>query len=49
VRLGVSEVTLPACIVEILADQPFDPCVGWLRDLELALAWAWVRQDGRLA
>lgn len=39
------DVDLPACIVEDVLDQPFDPSVGWLRDLELALAWAWVREQ----
>jgi hypothetical protein len=43
------DLPLLACIVEALAEQLFDPCVGWLRNLELALAWAWVRQEARLA
>jgi len=23
------DISLPACIVEVLTDPPFDPCVGW--------------------
>jgi hypothetical protein len=40
----VVDVSLPACIVEVLGDVPYDPCVGWLLDLEVTLAWAWVQQ-----
>ncbi|MBN2559517.1 MAG: hypothetical protein JXQ75_01115 [Phycisphaerae bacterium] len=39
------DIPLPACILETLKEQPFDPVVGWLRDLELTLAWAWVQQN----
>jgi len=41
----ILDLNVPACIVEILNEQPFDPVVGWLRDLELTLAWAWVTQN----
>jgi hypothetical protein len=39
------DIALPACIVETLYEQPFDPSVSWLRELEVGLAWAWVRQQ----
>jgi hypothetical protein len=38
----VLDLALPACIVHHLVDQPSDPSVGWMRDLEITLAWAWV-------
>jgi len=41
----IIDLNVPACIVAILHEQPFDPVVGWLRDLELTLAWAWVSQS----
>lgn len=39
------DISLPACIVENLIDQPFDPSVGWLRALEVTLVWAWVKSS----
>ena len=45
----VLDIALPACIVQHLVDQPFDPSVGWLRDLEITLAWAWVEQSAQVA
>jgi hypothetical protein len=32
------DISVPACIVENLMDRPFDPSVGWLRELEPAMA-----------
>lgn len=43
----VLDVPLPACIVHHLVDQPFDPSVGWIRSLEITLAWAWVEQNAQ--
>jgi hypothetical protein len=39
------DVPLPVCILKILEEQPFDPVVGWLRDLVLTLAWTWVQHS----
>ena len=44
----VVDIALPACIVEVLGDLPYDPCVGWLHDLEVTLAWAWVEAGDEL-
>jgi hypothetical protein len=41
----VLDIALPACVVEVLGELPYDPSVGWLRDLEVTLAWAWVQQN----
>jgi hypothetical protein len=41
----ILDLPLPVCIVEILHEQPFDPVVGWLRDLVATLAWAWVQHN----
>jgi hypothetical protein len=40
----VLDIALPACIVEVLGELPYDPCVGWLHELVGTLGWAWVRQ-----
>jgi hypothetical protein len=42
--LRMLDVALPACIVEVLGELPYDPCVGWLQELEVTLAWDWVQQ-----
>ena len=38
----VLDLPVPACIVEMLKDLPYDPVVGWLHSLVETLAWAWV-------
>jgi hypothetical protein len=35
--------------VQHLVDKPFDQSVGWTRDLEITLTWAWVEQNARPA
>jgi hypothetical protein len=38
----VLDLPVPACIVEMLKELPYDPVVGWLHRLVETLAWAWV-------